>query len=61
VAEAQARGQLRDDLTVRWTMDVINGLTMTAGEHARAGSAVLPELRPMLAATVRGALGPQGG
>ncbi|MEV4423029.1 helix-turn-helix domain-containing protein [Patulibacter sp. NPDC049589] len=58
LAEAQARGELRTDLTVPWMMDVVHGLTMMAAQHVRLGAGTVDELRPMLAATVRGALGP---
>jgi AcrR family transcriptional regulator len=61
LADAQGRGELRDDLSVAWMMDVVHGLTMMAAQHVREGSATVEELRPMLAATVRGALGPMGG
>lgn len=57
LADAQARGELRDDLTVPWMLDVVHGLTMTAAQHVRQGGATVAALRPMLAATVRGALG----
>jgi AcrR family transcriptional regulator len=60
LADGQARGQLRGDLSVPWMMDVIHGLTMMAAQHVRVGAGTPEELRPMLAATVRGALGPAG-
>jgi AcrR family transcriptional regulator len=58
LADGQARGQLRGDLSVPWMMDVVHGLTMMAAQHVRVGAGTPEELRPMLAATVRGALGP---
>jgi AcrR family transcriptional regulator len=58
LAEAQARGELRAELSVPWMMDVVHGLTMMAAQHVRLGAGTADELRPMLAATVRGALGP---
>lgn len=61
LADAQARGQVRNDLSVPWMMDVIHGLTMMAAQHVRVGAGTPEQLRPMLAATVRGALGPVGG
>jgi AcrR family transcriptional regulator len=61
VADGQARGQLRDDLTVTWITDVIHGLTMMGAQHVRNGASSAPELRAMLARTVRGAIGPPAG
>jgi AcrR family transcriptional regulator len=58
LADAQARGEVRGDLTVPWMMDVVHGLTMMGAQHVRPGGSTAEELRPMLAATVRGALGP---
>jgi AcrR family transcriptional regulator len=60
-AHREARGQLRDDLTVTWITDVIHGLTMMGAQHVRNGASSAPELRAMLARTVRGAIGPPAG
>lgn len=56
--EARDRGELRAGLTVRWMLDVLNGLTMVAAQHVQDPSRSAAEIRPMLESTVRGAFAP---
>jgi AcrR family transcriptional regulator len=60
-AEAQERGELRDDVPAEWVVDVVHALTMAAARRRSADAAADAEAGRMLERTLRGALAPPSG